>query len=94
MNVISVRPASQPAGHGRNFHIVIFLDTVNVLKVKVCMIVELSELSSFVPLSVILATLKIQGYKEVYSLVTLKCTLEFVLVMFHSHANNTLQIQA
>ena len=36
----------------------------------------------------------IQGYKDVYLPVTLKYALEFVLVMFHSHANNTQQIQA
>ena len=43
------------------------------------MMVVFSELYSFVPLSVILAILQIQGYKEVYSSVTLKCTLEFGL---------------
>ena len=37
---------------------------------------------------------RIQEHKEVYSPLTLKCTLEFVLVTFHSQENNRKQVQA
>ena len=42
-----------------------------------------------VAIEVVAASPPIQGYKEVYLPVTLKSTFEFVLVTFHSHANNT-----
>ena len=42
-----------------------------------------------VAIEVVAAAPPIQGYKEVYLPVTLKSTFEFVLVTFHSHANNT-----
>ena len=39
---------------GKNFHIAIFLDSVNVINVKICLMIVLTELYPFIPLSVTL----------------------------------------
>ena len=39
---------------GKNFNIVIISDTMNMINVKLCMMVVLSELYPFIPLSVTL----------------------------------------
>ena len=43
---------------GKNFNIAIFLDTVNMINVKLCMMVVLVELYTFIPLSVTLIVLR------------------------------------
>ena len=48
--MISARPASQLSTHGKNFNVAIFLDTVNMVNVKLCMMVVLTELYPFMPL--------------------------------------------
>ena len=55
----------QVSGLVENFNIGIFSDTINVIKVKVCMIVLYIELYLFVILSVTLALL--QGHSSVNS---------------------------
>ena len=52
--MISVRLAIQLAVGGRNFNVAIFLDTINMINVKLCMMVELIQLYPFTPLSVTL----------------------------------------
>ena len=47
----------------QNFNIVIFSDTINVLNVKLCMMVELIEFYPFIPLSVTLMVF--QGHSSV-----------------------------
>ena len=47
----SVRLAGRVSIHGKNFNAVIFLDTINMIKGKLCMMVVLIELSPFIPLS-------------------------------------------
>ena len=43
--MISVRPASWViVWHGKNFNVAIFLDTINVINVKLCLMVLLIEL--------------------------------------------------
>ena len=48
---------------GKDFNITIFLDTINVINVKVCIMVELIELYPFIPLSVTLIVF--QGHRSV-----------------------------
>ena len=52
--MISVRLAGQLSVYGKNFTIVIFSDTINMMNVKLCMMVVLVELYPFIPLSVTL----------------------------------------
>ena len=56
--VISVILASQTSVCGKNFNVAIFLDTVYMLNVKLCMIIVVIELYPFIPLPV---TLTLQG---------------------------------
>ena len=44
--------AGQVSTCGINFNVVIFLDTINVINVKLCIMVVLIELYSFIPVSV------------------------------------------
>ena len=50
--MISVRLASQTSIRGKNLNIVIFLNTINMINVKLCMMIVLIELYPFIPLSV------------------------------------------
>ena len=66
--MISVRRAGQPASRlsacGKNFNVAIFLDAVNVINVKLCLVVVLIELYPFIiPLSVTLFVF--QGHSSV-----------------------------
>ena len=47
----------------KNFNIGIFLDTINMINVKLCMVVVLFELDLFIPLLVILIVF--QGHSSV-----------------------------
>ena len=48
------QPASRVSICGKNFEFAIFLDTINMLNVKLCMMVILTVFYSFIPLSVTL----------------------------------------
>ena len=48
---------------GKNFNIVIFLDAINMINVKLCMMVVLIEFFPFIPLSVTLNVF--QGHSSV-----------------------------
>ena len=61
--MISVRPASWLFVCGKNFNVVIFSDTINLINVKLCMIVALLELYPCIPLSVTLIVF--QGHSSV-----------------------------
>ena len=52
--------------HGKNFNAVIFVDTMNVIIVKLCMMVVLIELYPFIPLSVTLSIF--EGHRSVRQL--------------------------
>ena len=52
--IINIFLVVQVSGFVENFKIGIFSNTVNVINVKLCMIVLLAELHSFIPLSVTL----------------------------------------
>ena len=57
---MSVGPASQViVQHGKNFNIAIFWDTINVTNVKFCLMVPLTELYLFIPLSVTLTIFQV-----------------------------------
>ena len=51
--VISVGPAAR-VWRGKNVKVAIFLDTIHMMNVQLCMIVLLSELYTFIPLTVTL----------------------------------------
>ena len=53
-------------GPAENFNVAIFSDTVNVINVKLCMMVLLTELYMFMPLSV--AFTIFQGHRSVKQL--------------------------
>ena len=57
---------SQVSGHVRKFNIGIYSDTMNVINVKLCMMVPLTELYLFVPVSVTLTIF--QGHSNVKQL--------------------------
>ena len=57
--------AGQPVWY-KNFNVAIFLDTVNVIKVKLCVLALVVELYLFVPLSVALTIF--QGLSSVNQL--------------------------
>ena len=59
--MISVTPVCPYVA--KNFTVAVFLDTVNMINVKLCMMVVLTELHSFIPLSVIV--IAFQGYSNV-----------------------------
>ena len=61
--MIGVRPAGQLSVCDKNFNMVIFLDTVDIIFVKFCMMVVLTELYPFMPLSVTLIVF--QGHSSV-----------------------------
>ena len=50
----SVSPAGRVSAFGKNFNIVIFSNTINMITVKVCMMVVLIELYLLIPLSLTL----------------------------------------
>ena len=52
--MISFKPADRVSISGKSFNIAIFLDTVNMINVKLGMVVVLTELYPFIPLSVTL----------------------------------------
>ena len=47
---VTVRPSGRVSVCGKNFKVEIFLDTINMINVKLCMIVVLIELNPFIPL--------------------------------------------
>ena len=49
--MISVRPACRLSVCGKNFNVAIFSDTINMVSVKLCMMVILTEPHPFMPLS-------------------------------------------
>ena len=65
--MMNVRPAGQASRMsicGKNFNVAIFSDAMNIIYVKLCMMVVLNELYTFIPFSVILIVF-IQGYSTV-----------------------------
>ena len=52
--MISVGPAGLLSACGKNFNVAIFSDTVNVINVKLCMLVELIELYQLIAFAVTL----------------------------------------
>ena len=61
--MISVGPASHVSVCGKDINVVIFLDTINMISVKLCMMVELIDLYPFISLSVTLIVF--QGHSSV-----------------------------
>ena len=53
--MIDVRPTGRPTGQtsacGKNVNVAIFSNTINMINVKHCMVVVLTELYPFIPLS-------------------------------------------
>ena len=60
---VSVWPAGRVLECGRYFNNVIFLNAINMVSVKLCMVVILVELYSFIPLSVTLIVF--QGHSNI-----------------------------
>ena len=60
---IAEKMAYRVSGRGKNLNVAIFSDTVNVINVKLCMMVLLTELYMFMPLSV--AFTIFQGHRSV-----------------------------
>ena len=50
-------PAGQLSICGKNLNVEIFLHTINMINVKLCMVVVLTEFYPFIPLSVTLSVL-------------------------------------
>ena len=61
--MISVRPAGRASVCGKKINIAIFLDTINMMNVKLCTMVVLIELYLFIPLLVTLIVF--QGHSNV-----------------------------
>ena len=61
--MISVRPASGLSVCGKNLKIAIFLDTMNMINVNLCIMVGLTDFYPFIPLSKTLIVF--QGYSSV-----------------------------
>ena len=59
----SVRPASQVSECSRNFKVTFFLDTMNMINVKLCVMVVFTELYPFIPFSVTMIVF--QGHSSV-----------------------------
>ena len=55
------RPAGQVFRRSENLNVAIFLDTINIMKVKLCMPVVLTELYPFIPLSVTVIVFQIDS---------------------------------
>ena len=53
------RPAGRVPVCGKNINVAIFSDTVNMINVKLCMMVVITELQQFIPLSVTLVVFKV-----------------------------------
>ena len=64
------RPAGRMSACGNNFNVAIFSDTINTINVKLCMMVVLTELYPFIPLSVVLIVF--QGHSNVSNSFNLK----------------------
>ena len=64
--MISARPAGRLSVSGKNFNAVIFLDTTNIMNVKLCKMVALIELYPLIPLLVTL--IGFQGHSSVKQL--------------------------
>ena len=81
---IAEKMAYRVSGRGKNLNVAIFSDTVNVKNVKLCIMVLLTELYPFIPLSVIL--IRFQGHSSVkqfnricYVLIRLKSSFAGIL---------------
>ena len=61
--IINMFMVSQVSGLVENFNIGIYSDTINVINVKLCMMILLTELYLFIPLSVTLTIF--QGHSNV-----------------------------
>ena len=57
--------------HGKNFNVAIFSDTTNVINVKLCMMILLTELYPLIPLQMTLSIF--QGHSSVKQFLTEIC---------------------
>ena len=60
----SVSPAGRMSAFGKNFNIVIFSNTINMITVKVCMMVVLIELYLLIPHSVTLVVFQVTAVSK------------------------------
>ena len=66
--MVSVTPAGRVSVCGKNFNVVIFSNTVNMINVKLCMMVVLIELYSFLRLSMTLIVFQSHSSVEQFQL--------------------------
>ena len=65
--MIIVSPVGQLSVHGKNFNIAICLDTINMINVKLCMMVVLTELYLFIALSVTLIVFQVTAVSNSFN---------------------------